>query len=238
LQNRKHHVAACRADPDYCEDIKFMKNGNEYSIAAGGIASDGAGSVQAYNHLISGSQHALIVFSLQTGKPLRVKIDQISCFWCQRKFTKVLQTSGKKACEDLNDIGLSHDGRCFRNSKYSPAQAEEYACEAVGKFFFFDKGTNNFKASDETFFVIDMATDGDTHGAVILFKAQEELLRPYNVTLPRKPRQLPDIGHFIKTVSNGLYSLGYNNTALKGASLLEPSCIRTISSDVSKHLRT
>jgi hypothetical protein len=84
----------------------------------------------------------------------------------------------------LNNIDLSHDGQCFRNSKYSPAQAEEYACEAAGKFFLFDQGTNDFKASDEAFFVINMVTDGDTHGAVKLFKAQEELLRPYNVTLP------------------------------------------------------
>jgi hypothetical protein len=139
----------------------------------------------------------------------------------------------------LNNIDLSHDGQCYRNSKYSPAQAEEYACAEAGQFFLFDEATNDFKASDGAFFVAEMVTDGDTHGAIKLFKAQEELLtKPYNITLPREPRQLPDIGHFIKTVSNGLYTLGNNNNALKGVSLLEPSRIRAISSDVSKHLRT
>jgi hypothetical protein len=125
----------------------------------------------------------------------------------------------------LNNIDLFRDGQCFRNSKYSPAQAEEYACEAAGRFFLFDEATNDFKPSDEAFFVAEMVTDGDTYGASKLFKAQAELLKHYSVTLPREPRQLPDIGHFIKTVSNGLYTLGNNNKALKGVSLLEPSCI-------------
>jgi hypothetical protein len=102
--------------------------------------------------------------------------------------------------------------------------------------FLFDEATNDFKPSNEAFFVAKMVMDGDTHRK--LFKAQSELLKPYNVTLPREPRQLPDIGHFIKTVSNGLYMLGNNNKALKGVSLLEPSRIQAISSDVAKHLRT
>jgi hypothetical protein len=153
LQNRKDHVAACRADPDYCGDInKFMKNGKEYQIDVGGIVSDGAGSVWAYNHLITRMQHALIVFSLQTGKPLWVNINQILCLWGQRKVTKVLQTSLKKAC-DMNNIDPSHDGQCYQNSKYTPTQAEEYACEAAGQFFLFDEATNDFKAWDEAFFV-------------------------------------------------------------------------------------
>jgi hypothetical protein len=164
-----------------------MKNGKEYQIAVGGIASDGAGSVRAYNHRITGTQHALIVFSLQTGKPLWVKIDQTSCNRCQRKFTKVLQNSGKKAC-DLNNIDLSHYGHCYRNSKYSPAQAEEYPCAEAGQFFLCDEATNDFNASDEAFFVAKMVTDGDTPEAIKLFKAQEELLtKPYNITLPREP---------------------------------------------------
>jgi hypothetical protein len=50
-------------------------------------------------------------------------------------------------------------------------------------------------------------------------------------------QQLPDIGHFIKTVSNGLYSLGTKEKSLKGVQLLEPSRIRAISGDLARHLR-
>jgi hypothetical protein len=49
--------------------------------------------------------------------------------------------------------------------------------------------------------------------------------------------QLPDIGHFIKTVSNALYKLAEHDTILKGAGLLEGPRICAMSSDLARHIQ-
>jgi hypothetical protein len=49
--------------------------------------------------------------------------------------------------------------------------------------------------------------------------------------------QVPDIGHFIKCISNGLYSLKERDRTLGGTGLLEPCRICLISSDICKHLQ-
>ena len=77
--NRKEHVSAVRMSSLYPGDKKVKIDGKEYSVAQGPVAIDGAGNVRAYNHLIRGCQHCLIVISLVTGKPLLVIGHQTSC---------------------------------------------------------------------------------------------------------------------------------------------------------------
>ena len=80
--NQKEHVAACRLVDKYPGDIVWTKDGKEYCVARGAIASDGAGETRAYNHHITGSQHCLVIFSLVTNKPIYLHNDQISCKRC------------------------------------------------------------------------------------------------------------------------------------------------------------
>ena len=65
-------------------------------------------------------------------------------------------------------------------------------------------------------------------------EAQAEIVGP---AADGVAERIPDIGHFIKTVSNGLYKLASEDPTLKGKDLLEPSRIKMISSDLAAHLR-
>jgi hypothetical protein len=49
--------------------------------------------------------------------------------------------------------------------------------------------------------------------------------------------QEPDIGNFIKCISNGLYNLKERDCTLGGTGLLEPCRVCVISSDIHKHLQ-
>jgi hypothetical protein len=49
--------------------------------------------------------------------------------------------------------------------------------------------------------------------------------------------QAPDISHFIKCISMGLYSLKEHDHTLGGTGLLKPCRICVISSDIRKHLQ-
>jgi hypothetical protein len=44
---------------------------------------------------------------------------------------------------------------------------------------------------------------------------------------------VPDIGHFIKCISNALFKLSGQNSELRGVSLLEATRIKAISSDIT-----
>ena len=91
--NRKEHVNFVRSHPDYKGDIEVFANGvdgKKLKIARGTIAIDGAGGTRAYNHLIKGTQHCQIVFSLDIMKPIMVISDQISCYNCSRQLTKMM----------------------------------------------------------------------------------------------------------------------------------------------------
>ena len=49
---------------------------------------------------------------------------------------------------------------------------------------------------------------------------------------------IPDIGHFIKTISDSFYKLKSQNSEYIGVALLNPVRIKIIASDVSCHLRS
>ena len=77
--NRREHVRAVRASKDYVGDVVATVDGKKYNVARGAAATDGAGATRAYNHLIRGSQHCLVVYSLVIEKPLVMLCHQISC---------------------------------------------------------------------------------------------------------------------------------------------------------------
>ena len=102
-KNRKEHVAAVRKIPGYRGDHVFTDSyGKEHSVSVGAAAVDGNGEKRAYNHIITGDQHATVIISLVTGEPLYVWHDQISCIHCQRKLTALLNdTSSKVLAQDI-----------------------------------------------------------------------------------------------------------------------------------------
>ena len=52
-----------------------------------------------------------------------------------------------------------------------------------------------------------------------------------------KDKLMPDIGHFIKSISNGFHSFKDKKSEFSGVSLLDPNRVRSTSSDVSRHLK-
>jgi hypothetical protein len=63
-----------------------------------------------------------------------VEVDQISCVHCSRPLTKYLNLT-EKQFKNLKDgeCNLHREGRCYRNSKHSPGQAEKFAFEKAGE---------------------------------------------------------------------------------------------------------
>ena len=49
---------------------------------------------------------------------------------------------------------------------------------------------------------------------------------------------MPNVGHFIKLISNGFYSFKENDREFYGVSLLDPIRIKCVSSDVSRNLNS
>ena len=76
--NRIQHYSLARKLPEYPGDLVINKECITHSICRGAVAIDGAGNTRAYNHLINGSQHSLIVFSLISAKPIMVRYHQTS----------------------------------------------------------------------------------------------------------------------------------------------------------------
>jgi hypothetical protein len=222
--NRREHVLASRSLPDYPGDMQF----NGRSVSRGPISMDGAGTKRAYCHRITGSQHILAVFSALTSKPIYVQCDQTSCLRCSRKLTEHIKATGKKVGDYLpGDVDLTHEGKCYRNSCHSPASAEEFAAADAGKYLM-------SLPDDEAIFGDEVITDGDTRSPNKFIDAQAEIVGP---AAAGAAERIPDIGHFIKTVSNGLYKAASDDPTLKGKDLLEPARIKMISSDLATHLR-
>ena len=226
--NRREHVTRTRESKDYEDDMMFIStDGKQRSIAQGSISADGCGSVRAYGHKITGSQHGLVIYSCETDKPLYVECDQISCWGCSHKLTEHLLKTGKKVF-DLQDgeVDYAHEGRCYRNSKYSPAQAEEFAMESAAEYLL------NLP-DDEAIFGKEVCADGDTRGTTHFIRKQKDII---GKNADDVSEYFPDIGHFIKCISNGLYNIAKEDPTLKGRQLLEPSRIKAISGDIRRHL--
>ena len=208
-------------------------DGNKHSFCVGPVAGDGNGEKRAYGHIniITGDQHATVIVSLVTGHPLYVWHDQISCIHCQRQLTKILNDpSVAKRAQDLNFEDLSHPGKpCQRNSAHGPAGAEEYALANLAKYLLVDPNTGKFRPDDEAILVDYFVADGDTKGPRRFIRTQAELVPSF----AGKSEYLPDIGHFIKCISNSFFNLATKNSELRGKSLLEASRIKCICADIS-----
>jgi len=75
-----------------------------------------------------------------------------------------------------------------------------------------DPDTNKFRSDDDTILTNFVISDGDTKGPTRFINKQAELVPSFK----GKAEYLPDIGHFIKCISNSLYALATNNVKLRG----------------------
>jgi hypothetical protein len=111
---------------------------------------------------------------------------------------KVLAETGKKAFDIvLAKINLNHPGTCYRNSKHGPAVAKEYAMERAGEIFL------DTDDDDEAIFGDEIVCDGDTRGPMRFIAKQIEIIGKAAAKLATI---IPDLGHFLKNTSNGMYS--------------------------------
>ena len=235
IQDLAECIVVCRA---ICRrhgssaDIKFTdSSGKPHSFAAGPICADGAGDIRAYNHRVTGSQHCTVICSNLTHKPLIIKHHQKSCVLCQRGITKLVL--GGTRAQDITADDLRHDGKCYRNTALSPAQAEEVALEELAETLLIDPKTKEFRSDDEAILAQQFVTDGDTKGAKRFILKQVSLVPSFAA----KAEQIPDIGHFVKAINNGFYQLKEKCPELGGAQLLDAAQIKVICSDVSKNVR-
>ena len=113
------------------------------------------------------------------------------------------KTFGKRI-QDFTSMDLSHPGRCYKNSKHGPASAEEYALESLAEFFLIDPETGNFRPDDEAILVDFVVADGDTKGPKKFISKQAEIVGD---SWEGKAEYVPDIGHFIKCISNAFFAL-------------------------------
>eukprot|EP00986_Skeletonema_menzelii_P020007 scaffold29846_cov211-Skeletonema_menzelii.AAC.1 len=200
--NRREHVAM--AKKLYGKDNAIQHkdaDGKVHNITRGAACADGAGDKRAYNHRITGSMHSTVVFSMLTGKVIAVRHDQVSCGLCDRQLTKLLNLN--KRADEITDEDLKHDGECSRNSKHDPAVAEEYACELIARDLLVDPATGKLRPDDEAILVDCFISDGDTKGAKRFIATQASIVPEFEEIAI----YLPDIGHFIKCISNALHKL-------------------------------
>lgn len=227
-ENRKEHVKILKElDPENTITHTDAE-GNTHNICYGTVCADGAGDKRAYNHIITGSQHLTVVFSAVTNKVLAVKHDQVSCGKCSRKMTQLLVNENKRM-EDITEDDLKHEGECHINTKHGPAVAEEYALESIAEYLLIDPETKKLRSDDEAILVDWFVADGDTKGAIRFIKKQASIIMEFE----GKAIYVPDIGHFIKCISNALFYLAKNNSTLRGVSLLEASRIKAITTDIT-----
>jgi hypothetical protein len=85
----------------------------------------------------------------------------------------------------------------------------------------------------EAIFGDQVITDGDARSPNKFICAQAHVVGP---SAEGVAERIPDVGHFIKTVSNGLYKAANEDPTLKGKDSLKPACIKMISSDLAAHL--
>ena len=133
---------------------------------------------------------------------------------------------------EVQYVNLENPGKCYKNSKLSPAVAEEITCGKIGKLFLLDDGGNLLS---DAIFAEQIVSDGDTRGAFKLILTQEMIL---GTVVKDLAKPVPDIGHFIKCISNAFYKFKSENKAFDGVGMLQPLRIKSISSDISRHLRS
>ena len=124
--------------------------------------------------------------------------------------------------EAIQTISAKHEGKCFRNSHWSPAVAEEHQAELVGRDLMI--GGDNV-----AMFAISVNSDGDT-------KAAKNLIHVQNLIIGEAADNKADInrdrGHIIKCHNNGMFNLMEKDKTFKGTNLLNATRIKSINSDI------
>jgi hypothetical protein len=108
---------------------------------------------------------------------------------------------------------------------HGPATAEEDACIDAANLFLINPDTEEFLGDDLAIFGDEIITDGDTRAAKKFIDAQAHLIGKPAYGLAAR---VPDIGHFVKTVSNALYTIRRDDSTLCGKGLLDPPRIKPL----------
>ena len=90
------------------------------------------------------------------------------------------------------------------------------------------------KSTEEAIFADAICSDGDTRGSFKFIDRQVELL---GECVKNIAEHIPDIGHLIKCISNGFYTFKEKNKIYGGVNMLDVLRIKSISADVSRHIR-
>lgn len=93
---------------------------------------------------------------------------------------------------------IDHEGVCYRNTTSGPSIAEELSCVEAAELILNDEDGNILPDSE----VIFGEEVGDTRGCMILTAKQNEII---SEAVDNKGKHIPDIGHFIKFISNRFY---------------------------------
>ena len=173
-----------------------------------------------------------MVFSLEILKPILVIGHQASCINCSRALTKMCKEQ-KVKMSGVQYVSVSHEGPCHKNTSVSPAIAEEIACgEAAYQLLYNEDGS--MKSTEEAIFADAICSDGDTRGSFKFIDRQVELL---GECVKNIAEHIPDIGHLVKCISNGFYTFKDKNKIYGGVNMLDVLRIKSISADVSRHIR-
>ncbi|EJK56956.1 hypothetical protein THAOC_23056, partial [Thalassiosira oceanica] len=107
---------------------------NETARARGAAAGERGNEATTSTADESNNETAIAV----TGMPIAIWHDQISCIRCSLKLTQLMKDGEVERVQDLSAADLSHEGTCYRNSKYSPASAEENAMASLAEYLLVD----------------------------------------------------------------------------------------------------
>jgi hypothetical protein len=123
------------------------------------------------------------------------------------KLAEYIESTGKKIGDfQPGDVDLTHEGKCYRNSCHSPASAKEFAAADAGKYLMSLPDMKLFLEMRSSLTVIKRSPNKSIDAqAQIVGRAADGVAE-----------RIPNIGHFIKTVTNGLYQLASEDPTSKG----------------------
>jgi myosin-crossreactive antigen len=134
---------------------------------------------------------------------------------------------------DMGNFDLRNKGQCYCNTVHGTAAAEENACINAANLLLRNPDTEELVGDDLAIFGNEIITDGDTRGAKQFIDAQAHLVGKPAYGLAAR---VPDIGHFVKTISNALYTVWRDDSTLCGKGLLDPPSIKAIAANLSHEI--
>ena len=135
-------------------------------------------------------------------KPILVVGHQTSCIRCSRELTRIMHEQ-QLPMNKIQYQKISHEGICYRNTLVGPAVAEEISCVEAADQLLNDENGKPLPSKKAIFTEVVMS-DSDTRGLLKFMGTQKQILgEPAGVN----STHVPDIGHFIKCISNRFYKL-------------------------------